>query len=371
MNSGQPPVVSFIMPAYNAARFIRESIDSVLSQSFESLELIVVDDGSTDATCSLVPDNDHRVRLLSQKNGGPSKARNTGLLHAVGDYVWHLDADDVIRPGALSEAVTALSSDAGLAGVVGRWSLMDEAGCPTSGSISLWPSGTSARSELFAPMLLRTLFPPSAALFRRAAIQRVNGWDDNLWCAEDRDLWLRILNSDGHFLFSDQEWTQYREHGSNATLNLNRIKLHTELFLQKWFGSDELAGRDYARLGPYVACLAFLYMSRQCRSSSQQQHASLFVENALSQLTGAELDPQAVSAVLWEVAGSANEDKFVRTLWPVAGEEVAEFCWANLSASLRKHEVLLATKRLSEIMWNRPTFLFARIARRLKPSSRG
>ncbi len=353
------------MPAYNASKFIEYSIASVLSQDYDKLELIVVDDGSIDGTCSLVPISDARVRLVSQNNGGPSNARNTGLREAIGEFVWYLDADDVLIPRAISAAVDLLSDDALLAGVVGRWSLIDESGNQTSSSISLWPSGVSGKTDLFGPMLQRTIFPPSAALFRRQAIQQVNGWDENLWCAEDRDLWLRLLSAGGQFLFTDREWMQYREHNSNATLSIERIKRHTELFVTKWFGPEGLAGEKFSYLGPYVTSLACLYMARQCENSSQSHMAEEFVSAAIANLQNATINTAAVSGVLWEVAGSAREARFIRALWPYAGNAVADFCWANFSVAIRNGQFISAARRLGQLLVNRPSYPIAKTISRL------
>lgn len=98
----QPVTVSVIMPAYNSEVYIRESIDSVLAQSFTDFELIVVDDGSTDATAAIVQRvMDQRVRLIRQPNRGVSVARNTGLEAARGQFITFLDSDDLYYPDFL------------------------------------------------------------------------------------------------------------------------------------------------------------------------------------------------------------------------------------------------------------------------------
>ena len=95
-------MISIIIPLYNKEPIIERSISSVLSQSFADLELIIVDDGSTDGSVSIVNGiYDNRIRLIQQENGGPGKARNTGVEHCHGDWILFLDADDELADGAL------------------------------------------------------------------------------------------------------------------------------------------------------------------------------------------------------------------------------------------------------------------------------
>ena len=106
------PRVSVVIPLYNKAPFILAAVGSVLRQSLADFELIVVDDGSTDSSASLVAGvGDPRIRLLAQANAGPGPARNRGLGEARGEYVAFLDADDEWEPGFLALAVTALDGD--------------------------------------------------------------------------------------------------------------------------------------------------------------------------------------------------------------------------------------------------------------------
>lgn len=104
-------LVSVVIPAYNAETFIQQTIRSVLVQTHADLEVIVVDDGSTDATASIIRSlQDARVRLISQSNGGVSSARNKGIEAAQGAYIAFLDADDALEPTDLAEKVGAMGS---------------------------------------------------------------------------------------------------------------------------------------------------------------------------------------------------------------------------------------------------------------------
>ena len=96
------PLISVIIPLYNKEAIIEQSVKSVLLQSFKDFELIIVDDGSTDGSYEIVENiHDSRIRLIHQENGGPSKARNTGVYYAKGDWILFLDADDELAEGAL------------------------------------------------------------------------------------------------------------------------------------------------------------------------------------------------------------------------------------------------------------------------------
>ena len=93
-----PPLVSVVIPAYNAGRFIREAVGSALSQTYLHLEVIVVDDGSPQPVAQIVEADPARVRYVWKPNGGPASARNAGLRHARGTYVAFLDADEAWEP---------------------------------------------------------------------------------------------------------------------------------------------------------------------------------------------------------------------------------------------------------------------------------
>lgn len=95
-------MISVIIPLYNKEMIIEKSLQSVLSQNYDDFEVVIVNDGSTDRSADIVRGiDDSRIRLIEQENGGPSKARNTGVMHAKGDWIVFLDADDEFLPGAL------------------------------------------------------------------------------------------------------------------------------------------------------------------------------------------------------------------------------------------------------------------------------
>ena len=119
--------ISIIMPAYNAQKYIKESIDSVLNQSFENFELIIINDGSKDNTEHIIKEyQDQRIVLISQKNGGVSNARNAGLKLAKGKYITFLDADDTFPKDSLKSRFEYLESNSKIDLVDGIVEVKDE-----------------------------------------------------------------------------------------------------------------------------------------------------------------------------------------------------------------------------------------------------
>lgn len=104
----EQPLISIIMPVYNTEAYLDMAIQSILEQTQEDFELIIVNDGSTDGSPAIVSKwqrQDHRIQIVAQDNQGLSAARNTGLRHAVGEFIYFMDSDDYLRPDALSACV--------------------------------------------------------------------------------------------------------------------------------------------------------------------------------------------------------------------------------------------------------------------------
>lgn len=112
MEYKMPPKISVIIPLYNKEKIVERSVNSVLNQSFQDFELIIVDDGSTDNSFDIVNKiKDNRIRLIRQENGGPAKARNTGAKRACGEWIVFLDADDELLPEALETFVSLIKNN--------------------------------------------------------------------------------------------------------------------------------------------------------------------------------------------------------------------------------------------------------------------
>lgn len=211
------------MPVYNGERFLREAVESILTQSLTELELIVVDDGSTDATGRILAGHaqaDSRVVVWSQANGGTAAARNEGIRRARTGFIAMMDADDVAPRDRLERQVSFLRAHAGVGAVGGAVTFVDERGRPFVEGVPYPRSDNEIRRALEEPAPLRqsTPFVHSAVLMRKKALEEAGGYRSPFAPAEDLDLWLRI--ADRHELANLRETVvHYRVHSSQTSLH--------------------------------------------------------------------------------------------------------------------------------------------------------
>lgn len=193
-----PPLVSVIIPAFNAQAFLRATLESVLAQTYRDLEIIVVDDGSTDDTAALASafaNDDARIRVITKVNGGVSSARNAGIAAARGDYFAFLDADDLWHPEKIAAQMDILLPG-GRERYVAAFSLhmrIDAAG-RTAGKSRSWPFD---EFSLPAHIVLRPVGNGSSLIVRRDVAICAGGFDEDYvkrgaGGCEDLDFELRI-----------------------------------------------------------------------------------------------------------------------------------------------------------------------------------
>ncbi|NWG75359.1 MAG: glycosyltransferase family 2 protein [Rubrivivax sp.] len=186
----QSPVVSVVVPAYNAAWCVRKAIDSVLAQTFRDFELLGVDDGSTDATFAVLSSYGAPVRIIRQPNQGLSSARNAGIRESRGRFVAFLDADDWWMPAKLERQVDLLQSRPEI-GFVSTTARVED---PDGRLLKMWACTTC--SGPFLPRLFGAngdvAGSGSAVMARRELFDRVGGFDETLRSLEDVDMWMRL-----------------------------------------------------------------------------------------------------------------------------------------------------------------------------------
>jgi glycosyltransferase involved in cell wall biosynthesis len=207
--------ISVIIPVYNGEQYIRKTLESVFAQTYQSYEIICVDDGSKDASLAILEEYGDRIKVIQQPNAGQAGARNTGAKRGMGKCLAFLDQDDQWYPQKLERQVAVLEANPEAVMVHCDMDWIDDAGQVTQRSVT-----AATRRSVPKGLTMTQLVGwdpniyPSTMLIRRAAFDRVGGFDPELRCGEDIDLMLR-LRPEGLFIFLEETGTQYRKHSTN------------------------------------------------------------------------------------------------------------------------------------------------------------
>lgn len=215
------PMVSVIIPAYNADGFIADALESICAQTLRDAEVVVVDDGSTDRTIATVEQFANRLRLalIRQPNTGPAAARNAGIRRAAGQYCAFLDADDVMLPDRLAEQAAVLDANPGVGLVHTDLMTFDDRGVihRTRHAFSD-PCG----GMILERLLLDNFITTSTVMARKQCLIEAGLFGENRRVSEDFELWLRMA-AQWEVAFVDRPLVQYRRRRGS----LSADKLHT------------------------------------------------------------------------------------------------------------------------------------------------
>jgi glycosyltransferase involved in cell wall biosynthesis len=181
------PFISVIIPAYNRSHCIAEALDSVLGQTYKNLELIVVDDGSTDDTQQVLARYEGRLTAPRTHHGGPSAARNTGIRAARGDYIAFLDSDDLWLPRKLELQVRFFEKNP-----AARICQTEEIWIRNGVRVNPMKKHKKYSGWIFRQCLPLCIVSPSAVMLHRSIFDRIGLFDETMPACEDYDLWLRI-----------------------------------------------------------------------------------------------------------------------------------------------------------------------------------
>ena len=234
--------VSIIIPAYNAAKTITETLQSLLAQTYRKWEAIVVDDGSTDATSDILRGfvrRDKRIRLVRQPNGGQSEARNAGIALTRYGLLVFLDADDWIAPAYLERMTAALSADPTLDAVhclyvrvASDGTLVFEQYMPPTG-------------DMFPTLARRATFPPHACILRRSLVNIVGPFDTSLRASPDWDFFQRVARTGARFGTVREILAFYRMSPQSASQDAYRVFDEDLLILRRGHSPDPRVQRPH------------------------------------------------------------------------------------------------------------------------------
>ena len=252
MSESHAPLVSVVIPAFDAEAFIAEAVESVLAQTYSSVECIVVDDGSSDGTSEAVGRFGTRVRLVQQANEGVSKARNAGASVARGDFLAFLDADDVWLPTRLSRQV-AVIGESSVSVVVCAAKVVDRH-LKEQATLRLDPVIPSRETMLLQQGSLVSC--SSNMLITRACFDSVQGFDERMSMSADWDLLLRLIER-GRLGYIDEPLVLYRRHEGNMSRNVAAMEKDMLLAYEGAFARTpelhRIRKKAYARLHRMLA----------------------------------------------------------------------------------------------------------------------
>jgi glycosyltransferase involved in cell wall biosynthesis len=224
------PLVSIIIPTHNRSRLLRVAVESVLAQTYPKMEVIVVDDGSTDDTVVVMAQYAGRVTYLKQTNQDVAAARNAGIRAASGKYLTFLDDDDLILPTKIERQVQVLASRPTVGLVHCGYYHIDEAGNRV-GKVVFLPEG-----EVLKELVCRNFIWAGAPLLRRQCIERVGPFDEEIPAiSADWDMWLRIAQAGYLFACVQEPLGAYRIQRGSMLAGVARLEQATAAIFDKVF----------------------------------------------------------------------------------------------------------------------------------------
>lgn len=203
-NKKNPPRISVITPSYNQGRFIKETIDSVLSQNYPNLEYWIIDGGSTDETVTLLKSYGKKIHWISEKDKGQANGINKGMKRATGEIVTYLNSDDVFLPNALNTIADFFFTHPEAQWVSGDYFIIDEVGNKIQSYVARYKTLLRESPTLSKLSIANYVIQPST-FWRRDLLKKIGLFDESLRYCMDYDYWMRVMQKyplytlDNHF----------------------------------------------------------------------------------------------------------------------------------------------------------------------------
>jgi glycosyltransferase involved in cell wall biosynthesis len=262
------PTVSIIVPTFNRAHYLPECLDSLIGQTVQALEIIVVDDGSEDATRDVVARYGAPVRYIYKENGGKSTAVNLALSECKGDLIWLFDDDDVALPDAIEHRLDALAKDP-QAGFVYSAHYLGSGG-PESEIVrgKLYVPPQPAPEAFFVEIMKSCFFHLNSALVRRECYMHIGGFDPSLLNGQDYDVQIRLARF-ARPVYSKKATFIFRQHqGARGAKSIRYQAASRNNMFRRFSGSLGRKLRDTVPLGEYLIPKSFVTLeTNQYRSA--------------------------------------------------------------------------------------------------------
>ncbi|MDJ0730287.1 MAG: glycosyltransferase [Crocosphaera sp.] len=267
--------ISVIIPVYNGMKYLPETVQSVLEQTYQDFEIIIINDGSSDNIeewfASL---KKKHIKLISQENQGKSAARNAGILTAQGKYIAFLDADDLWKPTKLEKQLQCFNNSFDV-GLVYTWTMIiNENGLPIGKIIT-----SQAKGDVWEKMLESNLLVcGSTPLIHRDCFDKVGLFSLDLPLAQDWDMWIRIANN-YPFAVVQEPLVCYREHPENTSKKWQKMYQYNTLVLERGLS---LRDQNDANFRNKAYRSLYLYLGWLALRSNNVQQGFYFLKKAIN-----------------------------------------------------------------------------------------
>ena len=231
--------ISVVIPTFNRISLVARAIDSVLKQSLNPYEIIVVDDGSDDGTSEMIQNKYKSIKLIQQQNNGVSAARNNGIKHAKGDWIALLDSDDEWKPNKLEKQINALSEDPDC-----FFCHTNETWIRNGIRINQGKRHKKYGGYIFDKCLDICRISPSSVLFKKSILEHVGLFDDDLHVCEDYDLWLRITLNHKILFIDEPLIIKYGGHSDQLSKNIDGIEVYRIRSLENLLRNEKIKRDD-------------------------------------------------------------------------------------------------------------------------------
>lgn len=223
MSSNTTPAISVIIPFFNGLEYIQEAIASALIETALPIEILVIDDGSSENIDQLKSKYGDNVRFFRKPNGGVASARNYGLKHASGKYIALLDQDDKFLKHKLRIQYQFMQQNPEAVAVHGNIQLIDHEGKNiVDGHLGHDPSTPPPSGSIFPDLYHGNFILACTAMFRRDAALSVGGFDETIWGADDYNFWMKLSNI-GKIIYQNVVISEYRWHQNNASRDESKM----------------------------------------------------------------------------------------------------------------------------------------------------
>ena len=223
--------VSVIIPCFNAEKYIEQTLNSVLNQTFPANEIIVVDDGSSDNSVNILKTFGTKIRLITQPNSGVSAARNNGIKHAFGEWIAFVDSDDIWTQDKLQQQISSIGDK--------QWSHTNSLyfGANQNGKTTRSDLTTLHSGMVFEPLLVENFITTSTVLIKKETLIHYGCFDEELFAMEDWFLWLKIAKTEP-LHYCPEVLTEYRVHIGSASRNIRDIISQHLCVIEKIYSID-------------------------------------------------------------------------------------------------------------------------------------